>query len=91
MTANSVVATKSGLLQGTFENSVYVFKGIPYAAPPTGERRWLPPQPPLPWAGVRLADKFGPIAPQPAPEFQAPREVLPAEEEGEGVYEEYEE
>ncbi len=79
MTANSVVATKSGLLQGTFENSVYVFKGIPYAAPPTGERRWLPPQPPLPWAGVRLADKFGPIAPQPAPEFQAPREVLPAE------------
>ena len=42
-----------------------VFKGIPYAAPPVGERRWRRPQPVIPWQGVRLCDHFGPIAPQP--------------------------
>lgn len=83
VTNNPIVETQSGKLQGTSENNLYVFKGIPYAAPPVGPLRWLPPQPPLPWAGVRPADKFGPIAPQPAPEFQAPREALPAEPQDE--------
>ncbi|WP_113066116.1 carboxylesterase family protein [Oleiagrimonas sp. MCCC 1A03011] len=37
-----------------------VFQGIPYAAPPTGTRRWKPPQPAAHWNGVRQATAFGP-------------------------------
>lgn len=44
--------------------AITVFKGIPYAAPPTGALRWRPPQPPLRWQGVRKADQFGAGCPQ---------------------------
>jgi para-nitrobenzyl esterase len=37
---------------------ISVFRGIPYAAPPTGELRWKPPQPAIPWSGVRECTKF---------------------------------
>ncbi|WP_214407531.1 carboxylesterase/lipase family protein, partial [Pseudonocardia lacus] len=36
------------------------FRGVPFAAPPVGERRWLAPQPPEPWDGVREATAPGP-------------------------------
>ncbi|WP_084455465.1 carboxylesterase/lipase family protein [Novosphingobium rosa] len=35
------------------------FKGLPYAAPPVGPRRWRPPAPVVPWAQPRKADTFG--------------------------------
>ncbi len=38
--------------------------GIPYAAAPTGERRWRAPQPPEPWSGIREALTAGPRCPQ---------------------------
>ena len=60
----AVVSTKSGKLEGNFENGIYVFKGVPYAAPPVGDLRWMPPRPVKPWQGIRNAQKFGPIAPQ---------------------------
>ena len=83
MPSNPVVETRSGKLQGVYENGLSVFKGIPYATPPVGALRWLPPQPVKPWPGVRSAENFGPIAFQPAPEFQAPREPLPVESQDE--------
>jgi para-nitrobenzyl esterase len=61
---NPIVATTSGKVEGKFENGLYVFKGIPYAAPPVGELRWQPPQPVKKWSGIRDAKKFGAIAPQ---------------------------
>lgn len=59
-----VVTTAQGKLQGTVSSEggqpVRAFKGIPYALPPTGVRRWQPAQPAPAWQGVRLADQFGP-------------------------------
>ncbi len=60
----TVVETKSGKIKGSYQEGLYIFKGIPYAAPPVGEFRWLPPQPVKSWHGVREAQTFGPIAPQ---------------------------
>ena len=42
-----------------------MFLGIPYAAPPTGSRRWKPPSPVEEWQGVYNADAFAPSCPQP--------------------------
>ena len=49
---------------GTYQDGLYVFKGIPYAAPPVGSLRWMPPQPVEPWSGIRSTEEFGPISPQ---------------------------
>ncbi|MEM9562872.1 MAG: carboxylesterase family protein [Actinomycetota bacterium] len=41
---------------------VAVFRGVPFAAPPVGDRRWRPPAPAEPWSGARQATKDGPMA-----------------------------
>ncbi len=58
----TAVATVAGRVAGRIDarSGVYAFKGVPFAAPPVGARRWQPPQPPRPWLGVRPADRFGP-------------------------------
>jgi len=43
---------------------VAAFKGIPYAVPPFGANRLLPPRPLEPWVGTRAALAFGPKSPQ---------------------------
>lgn len=63
-----VVETTDGKLEGRWEGAVAAFRGVRYASPPVGARRWAPPSPPEPWEGVRPAHACGPIAPQgPAP------------------------
>ena len=61
-TATSPVLTiEGGQVQGvaTELDGVFVYRGIPYAAPPIGENRWKEPQPVVPWEGVLKADEFG--------------------------------
>ena len=55
------VAVTGGLVSGVpgRDPSIVVFKGIPFAAPPVGERRWKAPAPVVPWQGVRKAESFG--------------------------------
>ncbi|MBU0823427.1 MAG: carboxylesterase family protein [Alphaproteobacteria bacterium] len=62
-----VVEAPAGSLRGSDDRGVRVFKGIPYAAPPVGERRWRPPAEPAAWDGVRDATKFGAACMQPKP------------------------
>ena len=51
-------------MRGREDGDVLAFCGMPYAAPLTGALRFLPPEAPLPWSGVRDATHFGPAAPQ---------------------------
>lgn len=60
----ALATTALGALRGDASGDVVVFRGVPYAVPPTGERRWRPTQPAEGWSGVRDATVFGPIAPQ---------------------------
>jgi para-nitrobenzyl esterase len=53
-----------GTVGGTSANGVHMFKGIPYAAPPFGERRMRPPEPPASWTGTRDCTRFGPTVPK---------------------------
>lgn len=59
-----VVETLSGKLRGTIIEGVAAFKAVPYAAPPTGAHRFLPPREPERWAGVRDASAYASRAPQ---------------------------
>lgn len=63
--AETVVQTRYGAVRGSVADGIHIFKGIPYAAPPFGANRLLPPQPVVPWSGVRDALTFGPKPPQP--------------------------
>ncbi|HPS03260.1 MAG TPA: carboxylesterase family protein [Candidatus Sumerlaeota bacterium] len=54
------VTVEGGWVQGTSENGLTIYKGIPFAAPPVGDLRWRAPQPAAQWEGVRQATQFGP-------------------------------
>ncbi len=54
------IRVESGVLAGTAEGGVRIFRGIPFAAPPVGPLRWKPPQPPAAWSGERNATAAGP-------------------------------
>lgn len=55
------VKTDKGTVEGiaSKDSKIRVFLGIPYAAPPVGDLRWKPPQPAVPWTGVKQCDRYG--------------------------------
>ena len=60
------VQITSGEITGTLlDSGVQAFLGIPYAAAPVGDLRWKPPQPAIPWKGVKVMDRHGPGCIQP--------------------------
>jgi para-nitrobenzyl esterase len=71
---DGIVEVAQGQLQGELDSGVWSFKGVPYAAPPFGPRRFHAPSPPLSWEGVRPADALGPTAPK--PRYSPPIDVL---------------
>ena len=61
-----LVKTSQGYIKGANENGIAVFKGVPYAQPPVGSRRYQPPAPHQPWSDTLNAVRFSPGAPQPS-------------------------
>ncbi len=60
-TRSALVAhTSYGPIRGATVLDGLVFKGVPYAAPPVGSRRFRPPEPPQPWDRTRDCLEFGP-------------------------------
>ena len=59
-----LVETRRGRVRGLVEGGLAVFRGIPYARPPIGPRRFGPPEPREAWTGTHDATRFGPSAPQ---------------------------
>ena len=66
-TKTPAIVTQSGPLKGVFNGTTAIFKGIPYAAPPVGDLRWMPPQPYGPFNGLFDASSFGSECTQPGP------------------------
>lgn len=64
MELSTIAQTADGVLRGTTEGGVAVWRGVPYAQQPVGDRRFLAPAPLRPWSGVRDAVEHGPLPPQ---------------------------
>jgi len=57
---DAIVATDSGKVRGYIHTGTFTFKGVPYAQ----AERFMPPQKPKPWEGIRSSLSYGFIAPQ---------------------------
>ena len=64
-----LVKTANGKVQGVSnkDNTVRIFKGIPFASPPIGDLRWKAPQPVKNWKGIKSCSDFSATAPSTSP------------------------
>lgn len=83
VTSTRIVRTKYGEVSGIvvsldnrYLDSVEVFRGIPYASPPVGNLRFMPPVTGALWSGVKVAEKFSPVCPQDLPNIANETEAL---------------
>lgn len=65
----AVAQTQYGKVRGYIMRDTYTFLGIPYGASTAGENRFMPPQPPQPWDGIKPAYFYGACAPQSEMQF----------------------
>src|SRR6204780_3859969 len=59
-----IVETTAGKIRGTLEDKVSAFRGVPYGASTAGSARFMPPEKPQPWAGVKDTIELGHRSPQ---------------------------
>jgi para-nitrobenzyl esterase len=59
----TVAETTAGRIRGYQRDGIYIFKGVPYGAPTSGARRFMPPARPEPWQGIRNALQYGRVCP----------------------------
>ncbi|XP_015792700.1 neuroligin-4, X-linked-like isoform X1 [Tetranychus urticae] len=80
--SNRIISTKYGSLRGVYVNlphnlqPIEMFLGIPYASPPVGKLRFMPPVTPAPWNGIKNADNYGPVCPQRLPNLSNETDAL---------------
>ena len=58
-----IVETEAGKVRGYIRNGISTFQGVPYGAPTGGSARFMPPQKPAPWSGVRSSLHYGHMCP----------------------------
>ncbi|HMG42054.1 MAG TPA: carboxylesterase family protein [Acidimicrobiales bacterium] len=63
--ASCDIRTEAGVVRGRWRDGIGSFRGVPYASPPVGPRRFLPPERPPAWDGVRPTEEPGPAPMQP--------------------------
>uniref|UniRef100_A0A3Q0RIM2 Neuroligin 4 X-linked b n=1 Tax=Amphilophus citrinellus TaxID=61819 RepID=A0A3Q0RIM2_AMPCI len=80
-----VISTAQGRIRGILTplpsdllGPVIQYLGVPYARPPTGDRRFQPPEPPLPWPGIRNVTQFAPVCPQSLDERSILGDMMPS-------------
>lgn len=75
-----IVNISDGVIAGTKNSAgdIAIFKGIPFAAPPVDEYRWRPPQPVVPWRGIKDCSRFSasPMQNKPVPFMMYTAEYL---------------
>ena len=75
------VKVEGGTLRGAKAGDLEIYKGIPYAAPPTGDRRWRAPAPVVKWPGIRDAAAFGADCVHTRADWEADRNGAPMSED----------
>uniref|UniRef100_A0A3Q2YHC5 Neuroligin-4, X-linked-like n=1 Tax=Hippocampus comes TaxID=109280 RepID=A0A3Q2YHC5_HIPCM len=80
-----IVSTAQGRIRGILTplpsdllGPVIQYLGVPYARPPTGDRRFQAPEPPLPWPGIRNVTQFAPVCPQSLDERSILGDMMPS-------------